>query len=59
MLHRRSIFWRQGLRRLVALLDARGRHDEAKDVILTNLSQLDLLSDEAPARWATKLLRRQ
>ena len=59
MLHRRSIFWRQGLRRLVALLDARGRHDEAEDVILTNLGQLDVLSDNALARRAANQLTEQ
>ncbi len=58
-LHPKSIFWDEGLRQLVALLDAQGRHDEANDVILANLSQLDLLPDDALARRGAKLLRRR
>ena len=59
MLHPKSIFWDEGLRQLVAILDAQGRQDEANDVILTNLSRLDLLSDDALARRGAKLLRRR
>ncbi len=51
-LHEESIFWHDGLERLVELLRTQGRHQEANELLVTHSEHLDLLSGDELVRGA-------
>jgi len=56
-LHEESIFWHDGLARLVALLRRQGRRQEANELLITHSEHLDLLSADVLVRGAVGAAR--